>query len=126
MCLEGFLLILCLNVVLNSVFNGSQVRESIKSYYNFDCFTFFVSIQGILSLEGGVFSILLGYLIILHVYLAAKGLTTYEFILSKRHENRVIPGSKSQQNNDLNKSLGLSQGNNNSVSQLENRISSRV
>lgn len=111
---------------MNSAFNHEKVYKNIKSYYDLNFFTFFVSIQGILSLEGAVFSILLGYLIILHVYLATKGMTTYEYILNKRGENRVMPGNKSQQNNDLNKSLGFSQANNNSVSQLENRVSSRV
>lgn len=113
-------------IVLLSVQNPNEIYRNIKEYYNLNFFTFFVSIQGILALEGAVFSVLLGYLIILHIYLSCKGITTYEFILRKRQENRIAPNSKSEQNNEVNKSLGLNQANNLSVSQLEYKVSSRV
>jgi hypothetical protein len=91
MCLEGFLLVLCLNITLFAAEAPKEVNRNIMEYYNFELLTLFVAVQGILAFEGLVFATLLGYLVGLHVFLAYKGMTTYEYIIRKRSKQQVIP-----------------------------------
>ena len=126
MCIEGFLFVLGMYIILVSVRSPGEVDRNIREFYGLNFFTFFVSVQGILAFEGAVFCVLLGYLIVLHGYLGCKGMTTYEFILRRRKENRITPNSKCEQNKEVNKSLGLNQGHNLSVSGLECKVPSRI
>lgn len=94
MFLELIISVVCGSTLVESFVSARVVRRQIEEYYRKDVFLLFQTIQAFLALEGVVFSCLLGYLIGLHLYLRFKGITTYEYILRKRADTKIIPKEK--------------------------------
>lgn len=84
MLLNLIIFIVCGTTLIESIISTDQVKERIYDYYQNDNFLLFQAIQAFLSFEGLTFTLLLGYLTGLHIFLRAKDLTTYEYILQKR------------------------------------------
>ena len=95
--LELFLLIVPGGLIIQSIADPQRVKSNILRTYSENYFVLFAALECIISLEGLIFSGLLGYLIGLHIYLKYKGLTTYEYIISKRSDLQVIPKPETQQ-----------------------------
>lgn len=76
--------------LIGSWYDSNKTRHNIKDYYNPELLAFFQTIQGILSAEGLVFTFLLAYLILLHIYLKKKGMTTYEYIIRQRTKTKTL------------------------------------
>ena len=81
-------------IIIEYITDSNKTKKNISEMYNEEYFGFFIAIEFILTLEGLIFSILLGYLIGLHIYLNIKGITTYEYIQSKRSDIKITPKSK--------------------------------
>ena len=99
--LEIFIFVLSGITLINTVLSSQQVISNIKDMYSNSSLLAFQILLGILVFEGLVFSVLLGYLIILHIFLSVKGITTYEYILQKRCKTQVTP-RKNQEKPKLN------------------------
>ncbi|OMJ90104.1 hypothetical protein SteCoe_7592 [Stentor coeruleus] len=90
MFLELIICVVCGNNFVESFVSNEVVRRQIEDYYSKDVFVLFQVIQAVMMLEGILFTFLLGYLVGLHLYLRFKGMTTYEYILSKRADTKII------------------------------------
>lgn len=104
------------------------LEENIDDFYHMRVLLLFVVFQAIFVLEGAICSVLLGYLIGLHIFLYCKGLTTYEFIMLNRNKVRVLPKDKRcDTNSALNNNISFQVKDNKSVSRsdIDLRDSSR-
>ena len=76
------------------IVNQEKLNENIEELYGVKGFYYFIAVQALLVFEGGICSCLLAYLIGLHVMLRFRGMTTYEYIISKKRESKVMPKDK--------------------------------
>ena len=70
------------------------LNENIEELYGVKGFYYFIAVQALLVFEGGLCSCLLAYLLGLHAMLKFRGMTTYEYIVSKKRESKVMPKDK--------------------------------
>jgi hypothetical protein len=90
--LEVLIFVVCGLVWIFAYFFKAEINQNISNFYSADgAFNALIAFQAILCFEGLIFSVLLGYLIALHIYLNKKGWTTYEYILQKQVGHRVAP-----------------------------------
>jgi hypothetical protein len=91
---EMFQATLGIMILVQGMNDQEKLNENIEEMYKVKGFYYFIAVEAIFIFEGTLFTILIGYLIGLHVLLKCKGLTTYEYIISRRSENKVIPKEK--------------------------------
>lgn len=92
--LEVFLILVSGSILVNSMISHGKVEENIRDFYSARVFPMVIAIESFITLEALVFSGLLAYLLCLHMHLYRKGITTYEFIISKRNKIQIAPRQK--------------------------------
>jgi len=110
----------CGKVMVDGIMDPKALEENINDFYSMRVVLLFVVFQAIFVLEGSLCSVLLGYLIGLHVFLHFKGMTTYEFIMVNRNRTRVLPNDRRcDTNSALNNNASFQLRENKSVSRSD-------